>query len=306
MAMLAAQLIKIGAPDAVQVNQIDIPVVGENEVLIDVYAASVNPYNLKQREGKVPTTKIPITLGSDFSGVISSVGEGITEWQAGDEVYGQARGSWAEFAVATTSAFAKKPESLNFEMAAAVPLVATSAYEALVEAMQLKKGQKILIHGGAGGIGSMAIQLAKYLGAEVATTVSPDNAEFVRELGADHIIDYRSQDFSELLHNYDAVYDTVGGDTHERSYRVLRQGGRLVSMEQQPNAELDEKYKVEASLQGSRSTPERLNAVCELFDKGAIKVKIDREYPLAQAAEALEQLKTGSHRGKIILKIKPS
>jgi alcohol dehydrogenase len=306
MAMLAAQLIKIGAPDAVQVNQIDIPVVGENEVLIDVYAASVNPYNLKQREGKVPTPKIPITLGSDFSGVISSVGEGITEWQAGDEVYGQARGSWAEFAVATTSAFAKKPESLNFEMAAAVPLVATSAYEALVEAMQLKKGQKILIHGGAGGIGSMAIQLAKYLGAEVATTVSPDNAEFVRELGADHIIDYRSQDFSELLHNYDAVYDTVGGDTHERSYRVLRQGGRLVSMEQQPNAELDEKYKVEASLQGSRSTPERLNAVCELFDKGAIKVKIDREYPLAQAAEALEQLKTGSHRGKIILKIKPS
>jgi alcohol dehydrogenase len=306
MAMLAAQLIKIGAPDAVQVNQIDIPVVGENEVLIDVYAASVNPYNLKQREGKVPTPKIPITLGSDFSGVISSVGEGITEWQAGDEVYGQARGSWAEFAVASTSAFAKKPESLNFEMAAAVPLVATSAYEALVEAMQLKKGQKILIHGGAGGIGSMAIQLAKYLGAEVATTVSPDNAEFVRELGADHIIDYRSQDFSELLHNYDAVYDTVGGDTHERSYRVLRQGGRLVSMEQQPNAELDEKYKVEASLQGSRSTPERLNAVCELFDKGAIKVKIDREYPLAQAAEALEQLKTGSHRGKIILKIKPS
>jgi alcohol dehydrogenase len=306
MAMLAAQLIKIGGPDAVQVNQIDIPVVGENEVLIEVYAASVNPYNLKQREGKVPTPKIPITLGSDFSGVISSVGEGITEWQAGDEVYGQARGSWAEFAVATTSAFAKKPESLNFEMAAAVPLVATSAYEALVEAMQLKKGQKILIHGGAGGIGSMAIQLAKYLGAEVATTVSPDNAEFVRELGADHIIDYRSQDFSELLHNYDAVYDTVGGDTHERSYRVLRQGGRLVSMEQQPNAELDEKYKVEASLQGSRSTPERLNAVCELFDKGAIKVKIDREYPLAQAAEALEQLKTGSHRGKIILKIKPS
>jgi alcohol dehydrogenase len=306
MAMLAAQLIKIGAPDAVQVNQIDIPVVGENEVLIDVYAASVNPYNLKQREGKVPTPKTPITLGSDFSGVISSVGEGITEWQAGDEVYGQARGSWAEFAVASTSAFAKKPESLNFEMAAAVPLVATSAYEALVEAMQLKKGQKILIHGGAGGIGSMAIQLAKYLGAEVATTVSPDNAEFVRELGADHIIDYRSQDFSELLHNYDAVYDTVGGDTHERSYRVLRQGGRLVSMEQQPNAELDEKYKVEASLQGSRSTPERLNAVCELFDKGAIKVKIDREYPLAQAAEALEQLKTGSHRGKIILKIKPS
>jgi alcohol dehydrogenase len=306
MAMLAAQLIKIGAPDAVQVNQIDIPVVGENEVLIDVYAASVNPYNLKQREGKVPTPKIPITLGSDFSGVISSVGEGITEWQVGDEVYGQARGSWAEFAVASTSAFAKKPESLNFEMAAAVPLVATSAYEALVEAMQLKKGQKILIHGGAGGIGSMAIQLAKYLGAEVATTVSPDNAEFVRELGADHIIDYRSQDFSELLHNYDAVYDTVGGDTHERSYRVLRQGGRLVSMEQQPNAELDEKYKVEASLQGSRSTPERLNAVCELFDKGAIKVKIDREYPLAQAAEALEQLKTGSHRGKIILKIKPS
>jgi alcohol dehydrogenase len=306
MAMLAAQLIKIGAPDAVQVNQIDIPVVGENEVLIDVYAASVNPYNLKQREGKVPTPKIPITLGSDFSGVISSVGEGITEWQVGDEVYGQARGSWAEFAVASTSAFAKKPESLNFEMAAAVPLVATSAYEALVEAMQLKKGQKILIHGGAGGIGSMAIQLAKYLGAEVATTVSPDNAEFVRELGADHIIDYRSQDFSELLHNYDAVYDTVGGDTHERSYRVLRQGGRLVSMEQQPNAELDEKYKVEASLQGSRSTPERLNAVCELFDKGAIKVKIDREYPLAQAAEALEHLKTGSHRGKIILKIKPS
>jgi alcohol dehydrogenase len=306
MAMLAAQLIKIGAPDAVQVNQIDIPVAGENEVLIDVYAASVNPYNLKQREGKVPTPQIPITLGSDFSGVISSVGEGITEWQAGDEVYGQARGSWAEFAVASTSAFAKKPESLNFEMAAAVPLVATSAYEALVEAMQLKKGQKILIHGGAGGIGSMAIQLAKYLGAEVATTVSPDNAEFVRELGADHIIDYRSQDFSELLHNYDAVYDTVGGDTHERSYRVLRQGGRLVSMEQQPNAELDEKYKVEASLQGSRSTPERLNAVCELFDKGAIKVKIDREYPLAQAAEALEQLKTGSHRGKIILKIKPS
>jgi alcohol dehydrogenase len=306
MAMLAAQLIKIGGPDAVQVNQIDIPVVGENEVLIEVYAASVNPYNLKQREGKVPTPKIPITLGSDFSGVISSVGEGITEWQVGDEVYGQARGSWAEFAVASTSAFAKKPESLNFEMAAAVPLVATSAYEALVEAMQLKKGQKILIHGGAGGIGSMAIQLAKYLGAEVATTVSPDNAEFVRELGADHIIDYRSQDFSELLHNYDAVYDTVGGDTHERSYRVLRQGGRLVSMEQQPNAELDEKYKVEASLQGSRSTPERLNAVCELFDKGAIKVKIDREYPLAQAAEALEQLKTGSHRGKIILKIKPS
>ena len=184
--------------------------------------------------------QFPSTLGMDFSGVIKQVGEGVpSDFKQGIEVYGQAgvtsggSGAFAELALANAESIAHKPKRLSHVEAAALPLVGVSAWHALVENIGLSSGQKILIHGGAGGIGSIAIQLAKNLGAHVATTVSTDDKQFVHELGADEVIDYKTQTFEDLIHDYDAVFDTVGGETYTRSFRVLRKDGIIVSMLEQ-------------------------------------------------------------------------
>ena len=253
--------------------------------------------------------ELPVTLGGDFSGVLSALGEGVTGINPGDEIYGQAKiakgiGSFAEFTLADVKNIARKPTNLNHAEAAAVPLAGVSAWQALVEHMALVSRWKILIHGGAGGIGSMALQIAKHLGAYVATTVGADDFDYVKGFGADEVIDYKNQKFEELLPDFDAVFDTVGGETYIKSFRVLKPGGIVVSMLEQPNAELMKQYNVKAIGQFTIVTTERLTKLNELLDSGAVKVPVDKVFSLAEAAAALNYLERGEARGKVVIKIK--
>lgn len=310
--MKAAQINGYGGLEAVQVGEADKPTPAAGQVLVEVHAAAVNPFDVKVREGLVRNMaelNFPATLGGDAAGTVAALGAGVTGFQLGQAVYGQAgalsgQGSFAEFTPVKAEQLAAKPTSLDFTAAAALPLVGCSAYQALVDHINLKAGQKILIHGAAGGIGSVAVQLAKHLGAYVAATAGAEDADFVKSLGADEVIDYRGQDFAALLKDYDAVFDTVGGETNRKSYTVLKPGGALVSMSEKPDDALVNKYAVLYTAQFTRTTTERLTKVAELVDAGNLKVHIDKIFPLDQAAEALEYQKTGHPRGKIVIRIK--
>jgi NADPH:quinone reductase-like Zn-dependent oxidoreductase len=247
----------------------------------------------------------------DFSGVIERIGEGVSGLKHGDEVYGQAAeilggsGAFAEMALANADTIAHKPKTLSHEEAAGLPSVGVSAWQALVETIGLSKGQKILIHGGAGGIGSIAIQLAKHLGAYVATTVSTNDKEFVKEeLGADEVIDYKTQNFEDVLsHDYDAVFDTVGGETYTRSFKVLKRGGMIVSMLEQPNQELMDRFGVKAISQFTQVNRERLTKLAQWVDQNNIRVNIDRTFTLDETGKALDFQRDVHPRGKVVLEV---
>lgn len=309
--MKAAQLVKYHEdlkvnPDVVR------PLAGEGVVLVEVMAAGVNPFDIKICDGVVALPEdvsLPATLGGDVTGVVVELGPGVQGFEIGQSVYGQAgamsgQGSFAEFTPVKSSQLAPSPRGLDDVMVAALPLVSTSAYQALVDHMNLQSEQKILIHGGAGGIGSVAIQLAKHLGAYVATTARGADIEFVKSLGANEAIDYENQDFTQLISDYDAVFDTVGGGTNEKSYAVLRRGGTLVSMVAQPDETRVEKCGINYVAQFTRCTTERLIAITKLVESGAIKVKVDKVFSLDQAAEALEYLKSGHPQGKVVIRVK--
>lgn len=311
--MKAAQITKYGGQDAVTVNEgVERPAASAGHVIIEVHAAAVNPFDIKVREGLVremTELNFPAILGGDVAGVISEIGEGVTGFEVGQEVYGAAgalsgHGAFAEYTSIIAGQLASKPRSVNFVRAAALPLVGSSAYQAIVETMALQAGQKVLIHGGAGGIGSLAIQIAKSIGAYVATTASTADIDFAKSLGANEVIDYTSQDFSEILSDYDAVLDTIGGETNTKSYDVLKHGGILVSMAAPANEELVEKHGITYSAQFTKAITERLIKVAELVDAGAIAVKVDKVFPLDNAADALEYQKTGRPRGKVVIKVK--
>jgi alcohol dehydrogenase len=311
--MKAAQINSYGAKDVLKIaNDAPKPQAQEGQVLIEIHAAGVNPFDWKLREGYMKEfipLKFPATLGGDFAGVISELGEGVSGFNVGDEVYGSAnaaggQGSFAEFTPVKADQTAMKPKSVDFTVAAALPLAGTSAYQALVEHAHLQSGQKVLIHGGAGGIGTFAIQLAKHIGAHVATTVASDDFEYVKSLGADEAIDYKAQKFEEIIKDYDVVFDTVGGETNKKSYSVLKSGGVLVSMTEQPDKELSANLGVKAIAQQSRATSERLSELAKLVDTGVIKVNVDKVFPLEQVFEALAYLQEGQHRGKVVINVK--
>jgi alcohol dehydrogenase len=199
---------------------------------------------------------------------------------------------------------AHKPKTLNHLEAAALPLVGVTAWQALVEFIGLSKGQKILIHGGAGGIGPIAIQLAKHLGAYVATTVSTNDKRFVQESGADKVIDYKTENFEDIIHDYDAAFDTVGGDTYKRSFKVLKKGsGMIVSMLEQPNSELMNQYGIKAVFFFTQVNRQRLDKLAEWVDQNNIKVNLDKTFSLDEAAKALDYQKDAHPKGKIVLTI---
>lgn len=311
--MKAAQINGYGGQEVLKIaSDAPKPEVAAGQVLIEVHAAGVNPFDIKVREGLVQSMsklEFPATLGGDFSGVVAELGSEVSNVKVGDAVYGQANalssnGSYAEFTPVQPESLGPKPGSVDFTTAAALPLVGVSAIQALTEHANLQSGQKILIHGGAGGIGSTAIQLGKHLGAYVATTATAKDAKFVQELGAGETIDYESQDFTQIIKNYDVVYDTIGGETFTKSHRVLKPGGVIVSMVAQEDKSLSEQYKVKVISQFTRVTTERLSKLTELVNSGVIKIQIDKVFPLEEAAEALEYLKFGQHRGKVVLKIK--
>ncbi len=281
------------------------------QVLVAVRAAGVNPFDWKLRAGYMQQAihlPFPATLGGDVAGVVTEVGSDVTGFTVGDEVYGMAdaaggHGSFAEFTPVVASQLALKPQGVDFTVAAAVPLAAGSAHQALVDHMRLQAGQKILIHGGAGGIGSFAIQLAKHLGAHVATTAAGHDAEFVQELGADEVIDYATQEFEKLIKNYDAVYDTVGGATNAKSYQVLRPGGVLVAMVEPENREQAARYNIRYVAQGTRVNSERLVELGRLVQQGVLKAYVDKTFPLEKAAEALAYLQSTKHHGKVVITV---
>ena len=312
--MKAAQITSYGGSEVVEIkDNVALPALSSGRVIIEARAAGVNPVDWKIREGylqKMAPLQFPATLGGDFSGVIIKVGENVSGFNEGDEVYGTAlalgsgSGSFAEFIAADVKFIAKKPEKTSHVEAAALPLAGVSALQALTEHIGLKKGQKILIHGGAGGIGSLAIQIAKHLGAYVATTVSERDKEFVKKLGANEVIDYKNQYFSKMLKDYDAVFDTVGGETYRNSFSVLKKGGVVVSMIEEPRAELMEKYGVKAISQSTSVNNEMLSKLAKLVDEGSVKVHIDKIFTLEQAREALTYLQNGRPRGKVVIEIK--
>ena len=310
--MKAAQINTYGGPEVLQLSETaSQPMAKEGQVLVAVVAAGVNPFDYKVRDGSARSMvelNFPATLGGDVAGTVAAVGTGVTGFQTGQEVYGQAgalsgEGSFAEFTPVKADQLASKPASVDFVMAAALPLVGVSAYQALVDHMHLQAGQKILIHGAAGGIGSMAVQLAKHLGAYVAATATTADVDFVKTMGADEVIDYKTKDFAALLHGYDAVFDTVGGETNAKSYTVLKPGGALVSMVAPPDKALVEQYQLQYTHQFTRVTTDRLSHITDLVDSKALRVNVDKVFPLTQAAEALEYLKTGHPRGKVVIKI---
>lgn len=311
--MEAAQISEYGTAEVIKVNtKAEKPAAGEGQVLVEVHAASVNPFDNIVRQGHARAMKeldFPATLGGDFAGVVVELGDAAQGFSVGDEVYGQANalsghGSFAEFVPVNTSSAATKPKTADFVMSAAAPLTGVSAYQAIVETLEIQNGQKILIHGGAGGIGSLAIQLAKHLGAYVATTAAADDLDFVKKLGADEAIDYKTQDFSTLLQDYDAVFDTVGGETYSKSFSVLKAGGKIVSMKEQPNEELAKEKGIAATYQFTQVNTERLNKLAELIDGGVITVHIDRVFELGEVSEAMAYLESGQHRGKVVVKVK--
>jgi NADPH:quinone reductase-like Zn-dependent oxidoreductase len=312
-AIKAARIHNYGGWKAVRVEEVLLPKLRTGELLVRVHAAGVNPIDWKIRTGylqQMMPLSLPFTLGGDFSGVVEEIRPGVTNFKVGDEIYGQApvftgaSGSFAEAVIIrTTGSVAPKPRSVDHAEASALPLAGVSALEALTVHLRLSAGQKILIHGGAGGIGSMAIQLAKHLGAQVATTVSPNNIEYAKSLGAHTVIDYKKQDFEDVVDSLDAVFDTVGGDTYVRSYKVLKKGGRIVSMLRQPLQDLMKEFGVEAFAQFTQVTTGRLNALAKLVDQRVLKVYIDEMFSPERAAEALLHVEKGSPRGKVVLRI---
>lgn len=316
--MKAAQFKDYGGPEVIEIVEVEKPVPKKDQVLIEVKSASINPFDYKIRRGYMKESmplEFPVTIGGDLSGVIVEIGEGVAGFKVGDEVFGQAynfgasSGSMAEFAAANLGSIALKPKSVNFDEAAALPLVASSAIQALEEHINLKKGQKILIHGGAGGIGSIAIQLAKHLGAYVATTVSSEDIDFVKNLGADQVIDYKHEDFSEILSSppaggFDAVYDTVGGEVTDKSFKVLKKGlGVLVSMLGEPNGELAAQFEVKAIGQGTKTNSTHLLRLAQLVDEGVIKPQVDKVFPLDQTRQAYEYAENKHSKGKVVINI---
>ena len=311
MAMKSAQINRYGGSEVIEINQnTPEPTLSSGKVLVSVKAAGLNPVDWKIREGyfqQMIQLQFPFTLGMDFSGIVKEIGGGVSDFKQGDEIYGQAgvatggSGAFAEMALAKTETIANKPKRLSHGEAAALPLVGVSSWRALVENIGLSNGQRILIHGGAGGIGSIAIQLAKNLGAFIATTASANDKVFVQELGADQVIDYKSQNFEDLLHDYDSVFDTVGGDTYKRSFKVLKKGGIIISMLEQPNSELMNQYNVKAIFQFTQADRERLTKLAQWVDQNNVKVNVDRTFLLEEAGKALDYQKDVHPRGKVVL-----
>ncbi len=321
--MKAAQFTKYGGPEVIEIQDIPAPTPEKNQVLIQVYAATINPFDYKVRRGDMKTMmslQLPLTLGGNLSGVITALGTEVTNFAIGDEVFGQSyafgggSGAIAEYAVSNAENIAIKPKKVNHIQAGALPLVGVSALQALEQHIGLQKGptsakasagkQKILIHGGAGGIGSIAIQLAKHLGAYVATTVGSDDIDFVKKLGADEVIDYKKEKFEEKLSGFDAVFDTVGGETTDKSFKVLKRGGVLVSMLGAPKEALAKQYGVTAIGQNTQTNAKNLSRLAALVDQGVIKSVVDKVFPLEQTRQAFEYAETGHPRGKVVISIK--
>ncbi|VVO30656.1 Narbonolide/10-deoxymethynolide synthase PikA2, modules 3 and 4 [Pseudomonas fluorescens] len=317
-----------------RIGEVPEPVVGVHDVLVQVHAASVNPLDSKIRTGEfkliLPYT-FPLILGNDLAGVVVRTGSAVKRFKRGDEVYARPPeshiGTFAELIAVNENALALKPANLDMAEAASIPLAALTAWQALVEIAQVKKGQKVLIHAGSGGVGTLAIQLAKHLGAFVATTTSAANVDWVKALGADVVIDYQQQDFANELRDFDVVLNSLGADVLEKSVKVLKPGGQLISLSGPPTAQFAQarglswvlrqimrllssgirrkarKHGVSYAFLFMRADGTQLQKITALIEAGVIKPVIDRSFPIESIAQALQYVEQGRSKGKVTVTI---
>ncbi|WP_089603599.1 NADP-dependent oxidoreductase [Acinetobacter piscicola] len=330
--MKAAYINRYGNIDDVQLDEQSKPLITENDVLVKIHAASINPLDLRVLEGEfkaILPVKFPFILGNDFAGTVVQVGVNVKHFKTGDEVYAKTdqNGAFAEYTVVQQSSLALKPQNISMELAASLPLVSLTAWQALVEIAKVQAGQKVLIHAGSGGVGSIAIQLAKHLGATVATTTSGKNAQWVKTLGADIIIDYKTTDFEQELKDYDVVLDTQGGKTLEKSLNVLKRGGRIISISGPPDREFAEaihanwllkciipllswsirnkakKRGITYSFLFMQPNGQQLSEISKLVESGKINPIVDKTYTFPEIKDAFQYVNTGRAKGKVVLKI---
>ncbi|MFD5975830.1 NADP-dependent oxidoreductase [Streptomyces bacillaris] len=331
--MKAFMVEKYGDPTTVRAGDAPDPQVGAEDVLVRIDAASVNPLDYKIRKGELKAIvpyRLPLVLGNDFAGTVVRVGSSVTRFSVGDEVYARPDkdriGTFAERIAVHQDDLALKPATLTTTEAASLPLVALTAWQALVERAHVQPGQKVLIHAGAGGLGSIAIQLAKSLGAHVAATASTAKVGLVKDLGADEVIDYRTQDFSEILHGYDVVLDSLGGETLTKSLRVLKPGGQVISVAGPPDpatgvelganavmrlgvAVLSAKVRRQAKRLGvtysflfMKASGDQLRELTALIDAGQIRPVVDRVFPFDETLQAMEHVEKGRAKaGKVVV-----
>jgi len=306
--MRAIRITGYGGNEVVSLDEVARPAFGDQQLLVRVHASSVNPIDWKVREGYIRAMLDPPKpaqiLGGDFSGVVEAVGSAVSGFKPGDEVYGAAgRGLWADYIAVDANIIALKPKSLDHVHAAGVPVAATTAWQALFEGGGLKSGQRVLIHAAAGGVGGFGVQFAHQAGAHVVGTASAANTDYVRGLGADEVIDYRAVDFSTLLRDLDLVVDFAGGESLDRSYKVLKSGGALVSIVAEPSAEEAAKANITAKRFRMHPDAKLLADVAAQFDEDKLKVEIAEVFSLNEVARALDLSKAARTRGKLVLKL---
>jgi NADPH:quinone reductase-like Zn-dependent oxidoreductase len=326
---------RYGKKEKLQLTHITEPVVKENEVLVQIFSAGVNLLDLKLKNGEfklILPYKTPFTLGHDVAGVITKIGLKVNKFKVGDEVYSRPSdhkiGTFAEYISIHEDDIALKPKNITMDEAASIPLVTLTAWQALVEMANLKKGQKVFIQAGSGGVGTIAIQLAKHLGATVATTASEKSFGLLKSLGADVLIDYKKQDFENILKDYDVVLNSQDTKTLEKSLRILKPNGKLISISGPPDPEFGKKINanwflkmvfkllsagvrkkakrlgVNFSFLFMRAQGEQLSQITKLIEAGVIKPVMDKVFPFEKANEAMAYLETGRAKGKVVIKVK--
>jgi NADPH:quinone reductase-like Zn-dependent oxidoreductase len=303
--MKAVSIHRFGGPDALSYEDAPRPEPAADELLVRVYAAGVNPVDWKIREGSFRAgVQLPLIPGRDIAGVVEEIGSSVTGFAVGDAIYAfgaSKSGGYAEYAVVNQNEAAQKPKSLPYVQAAAVPLAATTAWQGLFDNGGLKQGQTVLIHGAAGGVGGFAVQFAKIKGARVIGTASAEHLDYVRQLGADELIDYKATRFDEVVHQVDVVLDTIGGDTQQRSWQVIKPGGILVSTVGVASPETGKARGVRSAMFMARPNAALLAEIGELIDAGEVKVNIETVLPLEDARSAQEISQSGHAHGKIVL-----
>ncbi len=308
--MKAVRIHGYGGPDVLRWEDAPCPRPAAGEIVARVYAAAVNPVDWKVREGYLkefmPRT-FPMIPGWDFSGVVAATGPGVSRLREGDAVYSRpdlARdGAYAEYITVRETEVSLKPKSLDHVHAAAVPLCALTAWQALFDQAKIGPGQRVLIHAAAGGVGTFAVQLAKWKGAHVIGTASARNHDFLRDLGADELIDYTTTRFEDVVHDVDMVFDTMAGEVQKRSWKTLKPGGVLVSILGQPSAEDAQQHGVRGMMVFVRPNAEQLTRIAELIDARKLNPIVETVLPLAEARRALELSQAGHVRGKIVLRV---
>lgn len=303
------RLHRFGGKEVLRTEELDVSQPDAGEVLVSVRAASVNPVDFKIRSGKYPAVRndrLPYTLGRDISGIVEKCGAQATRFKVGDEVFGMLDihgGGYSEQAVVAENAIAAKPPALDHVHATAIPLAGLTAWQGLFRHGGLKAGQAVLIHGGSGGVGHFAIQFAKARGARVLTTVSTKNVKFAHALGADVVVDYKKDRFEDRARDLDMVFDLIDGETRERSWGVLKNGGVLVSTLTEPSQEKARQFGVRALRYTVEADAGELAEIAALVELGKVKPHVQKTFPLNSAADALASVEGGHSVGKIVLKV---